>query len=134
MPNHIVLTPFPLDNHFVNPGIGVNLYDFMVPLHGQEHFGISKNIGNTAGSVPEENPKPSVKTEAESTLPVIQEGFGEPGSSKTTNNSEKKIEKLGSVFQAMQKAKVKSEVKSFVPKYQKGLGKKVVSKNKFKLV
>lgn len=133
-PHHIVLTQFPLDNQFVNPGIGVNLYDFLVPLHGQEQFGLSKNINETAGTIPEEKPKVPAKTENHETLPLVQEGFGEPSSVKTADSNQKKIEKLGSVFQAMQSAKVKTEKLSFVPKKQKGLGKKMVSQNKFKLV
>jgi len=134
LPHHIVLTQFPVDNQFVNPGIGVNLYDFLVPLHGQEHFGISKSISETAGTIPEEKPKVPLKTEDPVALSVVQEGFGEPSSSKTSDPNDRKIEKLGSVFQAMQNAKVKTEKLSFVPKKQKGLGKKMVLKDKFKLV
>jgi len=134
LPHHIVLTQFPIDNQFVNPGIGVNLYDFLVPLHGQEHFGISKSISETAGTIPEEKPKEQTKTENPSTPALVQEGFGEPSSVKVVDSNEKKVEKLGSVFQAMQSAKVKTEKLTFVPKKQKGLGKKMSSQNKFKLV
>lgn len=135
LPHHIVLTSFPLDNHFVNPGIGVQMYDFLVPLQGQEHYGIKKDISETAGTLPEDKPSPNLKTETTFTPDLIQEGFGHPSSSSTSAATDtKKSEKLGLVFQAMQNAKIKTEKLTYVPKKQKSIGKKLKSQNKFKLV
>ena len=91
LPRHVVLTQFPVDNQFVNPGIGVNLYDFLVPLHGPEHFGISKNISETAGTIAEEKPKLDLKTENPLTPALVQEGFGESSVVKTSPQTKKKL-------------------------------------------
>lgn len=97
--NYINLTNTPLDK-LRNPGIGIKIYDVMLPLYGTEKFETKKNDVTLPGSF-EESKNENV------TLKQEQEGFGEQSKNDDINNTTK-IEKLGSLYSAMQKAKIKT--------------------------
>lgn len=42
--NNVRLSEFPVDDQFVNPGIGVQMFDFMVALHGKEDYELKKKL------------------------------------------------------------------------------------------
>ena len=118
------------------------MYDFLVPLYGPEHFNIVKETRKEPGSLPVTENIP-LKTEKEKLSELKQEGYGNLDNSQkevddksSTNEveSEAKIKKLGSIYDAMKKAKVQTSELQFKPKKQKGMGVKKNSKNKFHLV
>jgi hypothetical protein len=39
---HVRLSEFPVDENFVNPGVGIQMYDFFVDLHGKEDYELKK--------------------------------------------------------------------------------------------
>jgi len=136
-------------------GIGVQMYDFLVPLYGSENLNSVKNTTTDPGSIslPISDTN-NLKSEKEILSSLKQEGFGnldesdegkndesnEVKSEKLSNsptqasNSDEKIKKLGSVFQAMSKAKVQTSELKFRPKKQKQIGVKKTKKHSFHLV
>jgi len=144
---HVRLTEFPVYGEFVNPGIGIQMYDFLVPLYGTEHFNSVKETSENPGSITvpicEKN---FITTEKDEISKLKQEGFGikevtekkidtnapPPSTSYASSNS--KIEKLGPIYSAMKKAKVQTSELQFKPKKQKVIGVKKSIKNKFHLV
>jgi len=132
-------------------GIGTQMYDFLVPLYGQEHFNTVKETRKEPGSinlmVTEKNP---IKSEHEKLSQLKQEGFGNIDASdnnleknsadnistieqESAANAETKIKKLGSIYDAMKKAKVQTSEMQFKPIKQK-IKKFKTSSNKFHLV
>jgi len=150
--NHVMLTEFPIYGEFVNPGIGVQMYDFLVPLHGTEHFSLAKETVNDPGSLSvKSNENTFVKSESQIVSNLKQEGFGDIQnekeieinkdaqldnpiieSSELSNNE--KIKKLGPIFDAMQKAKVQTSALQFKPKKTISKGLKKKKTNNFHLV
>jgi len=119
------------------------MYDFLVPLYGTEHFNSVKETNNDPGSVSIPIKNNSLKTEKEALSQLKQEGFGnletsslkeidDEGSSQA--NSDNKIKKLGSIYEAMKKATVQTSELKYKPKKEKITGPKKMKKNKFHLV
>jgi len=146
---HVMLTEFPVYGEFVNPGIGLQMYDFLVPLHGNERFNLVKETAKDPGSlsVPS-NTKNAVKNDSQIVASLKQEGFGDikndtndgalleeiNQSSVSELNNETKLKKLGPIFDAMKKAKVQTSEFQFKPKKNKAKGLKKIKTNSFHLV
>jgi len=147
--NHVLLSEFPIYGEFVNPGIGVQMYDFYVPLYGNENQNVVKETTKDPGSLSfPVNKNNFLKNETEKISNLKQEGFGnvvvpETLTKKNTltvadlpnnlGNSAEKIEKLGSIYDAMKKAKVQTKELQYKPKKIKKIGVKK-SINSFHLV
>jgi len=144
---HVRLTEFPVYGEFVNPGIGIQMYDFLVPLYGTEHFNTVKETSKDPGSITVPIcEKKFITTEKDEISQLKQEGFGiqevteekidngDPHPSTSYTNTQKKIEKLGPIFSAMKKAKVQTSELQYKPKKQRLIGVKKSIKNKFHLV
>lgn len=126
--SHLHLTSFPIGN-LRNPGIGIRLFDVMLPLHGTERFETKKQDGVLPGSFEES---------IESSSVVKQEGFGATKSETNleTLNSEK-INNLDSdIYNAMQHATIKTSSFVYKPPQKKSkiTKNKIKKKHKFNLV
>ncbi len=123
--NQVPLTPFPIGN-FVNPGISVQVYDFLLPLRGKELFETTKPI------ISESLPNPTEKKESP-TIDLPQKGFGKSMSVSKTSNPIKKIDQLGGkIYNAMMSnAKVDVDQLLFVAKTPKKVQKRLSGPHKF---
>lgn len=121
--NHLNLTAYPIGN-LRNPGIGLKLFDVMLPLNGHEKFELKKEDNAVVGSTDEKKTAPS------------QEGFGASHKNdsleisktdklKSEINNKQSVEKLGPVYLAMQKATVKTDKLKYIPKKSKNISKSV---------
>lgn len=106
--SHLNLTNLPVGN-LRNPGIGLKIFDVMVPLYGTEKFEQKKEDEIVTGSF------------TDSTNVVHQEGFGNLNLPKEIieNNDSSQIAKLGPVFNAMQKVKLTTNDFLFQPQKSK---------------
>jgi len=127
--NNVSLTQFPLGNS-INPGIGVQVYDFLLPLRGKEYFETKKPIISEELQAGNEKNQPSEKTFM---INSFQQGFGNSKSASKTLNSAKKNFKLGEVYNAMTKAKIDVDEIKFKPITDKKKPKKLSPNHKFKV-
>lgn len=113
--NSFHLTNLPTGN-LQNPGIGLKLFDVMLPLYGVEKFENKKEDNVITGSFNDTTEKSIIN----------QEGFGSNSTQNISNiNSPSQITKLGPIFEAMQKATINT--KKFLykpPKSDQKRGKK----------
>lgn len=141
--NNVRLSEFPVDDQFVNPGIGVQMFDFMVALHGKEDYELKKKTEMLPASLPEKNDLVENKEARALNNDLKQEGFGNKDlieKSQVTSSQAKGLEQ--SILSAMKHAKIKTDQVTYVPEKkrkqteQKGQGvcKKSGLKDKFKLV
>jgi hypothetical protein len=141
--NNVRLSEFPVDEQFVNPGIGVQMFDFMVALHGKEDYELKKKTQMLPASLSEKNSLVENKEAHVLNSDLKQEGFGNKDfieKSQDTTFQEKGLEQ--SILSAMKHAKIKTDQVTYVPEKkrkqmgQKGEGPcaKFALKDKFKLV
>jgi len=141
--NNVRLSEFPVDDQFVNPGIGVQMFDFMVALHGKEDYELKKKTEMLPASLTEKNDLVENKEARALNSDLKQEGFGNKDlieKSQVTSSQAKGLEQ--SILSAMKHAKIKTDQVTYVPEKkrkqteQKGQGayKKSGLKDKFKLV
>lgn len=133
------LTEFPLDDQFINPGIGVQMYDFYVPLHGKEDYELKKKTEALPGSFSEKSSDviKNLKNDLKQ-----QEGFGVIDSLPSSSQTLSKKRGLDSdVLSAMKFATIKTNQITYVPKTKKiqkealkSVTKKSLLKDKFKLI
>lgn len=136
------LSEFPVDENLVNPGIGVQMFDFMVNLHGKEDYELKKKTETLPGSLPEKNNLSEIDSKTLNN-DIKQEGFGKKGYVEKFPENLKTTTKLdSSILEAMSHATIKTDKISYVPNLkrksaqQKGKGpsKKSLLKDNFKLV
>jgi hypothetical protein len=139
---NIRLSEFPVDETLVNPGIGVQMYDFMVDLHGKEDYELKKKTDLLPASLPEKNNLVEKNSQALNN-DIKQEGFGNKDYvTKSSEKFEKPTKLDSSILQAMTHATIKTEKLTYVPNFkrknseQKGKGpcNKKALKDNFKLV
>lgn len=132
------LTEFPLDDQFVNPGIGVQMYDFYVPLYGKEDYELKKKTEALPGSFSEKSTDESKDLKSDLKQ---QEGFGIKDNLPSSSQILSKQRGLDSdVLSAMKFATIKTNQITYIPKIkvkkseQKTSTKKGLLKDKFKLI
>lgn len=136
--NSIRLTEFPVADQFINPGVGISLYDFFVPLHGKEDYEMKKNTEMLPGSL---NEKPELKESKVDSASLKQEGFGAKDKLEISSKDVSSERGLNnSILNAMKHAKIKTSELKYSPKEKKikqigqGQSKKNCLKDKFKLI
>lgn len=137
----IQLSEFPVDDNFVNPGIGVQMFDFMVNLHGKEDYEQTKKTELLPASLPEKNNLLEKDSKALAN-DIKQEGFGVKDYTKNLQEKLQNNSNLdSSILNAMSHATIKTNKIKYVPQLkrkviQEGNGsfKKQKLKDKFKLV
>lgn len=144
-PSHVSLSSCPPEQ-FLNPGLGLQLYDFYVPLPGVTNpFLVSKKISPLPGSVSEPENKKLIEAATSSEvvaepnekqlLPPVQQGFGSKESETNIESAEKKI--APEVLQAMKHPKVKTKLLNYEPNKKSAkvtASKKIKTESKFKVV
>ncbi len=141
--NNVRLSEFPVDDQFVNPGIGVQMFDFMIPLHGKEDYELKKKTEMLPASLPEKNQLVENKEARVLNSDLKQEGFGNKDfgeKSQETNSQRKGLEQ--SILSAMKHATIKTDQVNYVPDKKRkqikqegqGPSKKSGLKDKFKLI
>lgn len=137
----VQLSEFPVDDNFVNPGIGVQMFDFMVNLHGKEDYEQTKKTELLPASLPEKNNLAEKDSKALAN-DIKQEGFGNKDYVESLEEKLKTPSKLdNSILNAMSHATIKTDQIKYVPvlkrkSVQKGKGpsNKKLLKDNFKLV
>jgi hypothetical protein len=137
----VQLSEFPVDDNFVNPGIGVQMFDFMVNLHGKEDYEQTKKTEYLPASLPEKNNLAEKDSKALAN-DIKQEGFGNKDYVESSEEKLKTPSKLDtSILNAMSHATIKTDQIKYVPalkrkSVQKGKGpsNKKLFKDNFKLV
>lgn len=138
---HVRLSEFPVDETFVNPGIGVQMFDFMVDLHGKEDYELKKKTESLPASLPEKNSLVEKDSKALNN-DIKQEGFGNKDYVEKFAEKLKPQTKLdSSILKAMSHATIKTDKIIYTPNLkrkqsvQKGQGpSKKLLKDNFKLV
>jgi len=139
---NVRLSEFPVDETFVNPGIGVQMFDFMVDLHGKEDYELKKKTELLPASLSEKNDLADRDSKALSN-DLKQEGFGNKDFIEKSSEKLPQHTKLdSSILQAMSHATIKTEKINYIPELkrkkslQQGEGpcKKKTLKDNFKLV
>jgi hypothetical protein len=138
---NVRLSEFPVDESFVNPGVGVQMFDFMVALHGKEDYEQQKKTEKLPASLPEKNNLKNIDSKALNN-DIKQEGFGIKD--YKDESAEKSSNSRGldsSILNAMTYASIKTDKLIYRPqlkrkKTQSGQGqcKKSLLKDNFKLV
>jgi hypothetical protein len=137
--HHIRLSEFPVDDNFVNPGVGVQMYDFFVNLNGKEDYEQKKKTEMLPASLPEKNNVHNVDAKALDN-DIKQEGFGNKDYLAKFASKPNRID--SSILSAMSHATIKTDKINYVPSKkrknteQKGQGvfKRQLMKDNFKLV
>lgn len=141
--NHVRLTEFPTDDQFINPGIGVQMFDFFVPLHGKEDYELKKKTQLLPASLEEKNVTEANSEKNKLKGELTQEGFGKKDNFQLASNQLLSQKGLTTpILNAMKHAKIKTNQLKYIPQVkkkksvQKGAGnlKTKSLKDKFKLI
>jgi hypothetical protein len=113
------LSEFPVDDNFVNPGIGVQMFDFMVNLQGKEDYEQTKKTEYLPASLPEKNNLLEKDSKALAN-DIKQEGFGNKDYVENSKKESQKNSNLdSSILSAMSFATIKTDKIKYVPKLKR---------------